>query len=206
MGGRGSASAKANGKNSTSSKSNSPDYEVNTKKQFAHRGTMSPGELEDMYAELGVSDPAGAVSAIYLYSTRSQYKGATHKPEDVKLIDEVIDKQPKWVGDVQVGMSVDDNFMKNIQNSIGDSIQLNAKSPTSFSSSQDVAKQSALDGTGIPVVFRMENKRGSSITHNSNYPDDKEVLHKSGEKYKVKKVVDLTAGGGYYLVELEDSE
>lgn len=202
MGGRGSTS----GKNFKGGKSNSPDYEVNTKKQFGHRNTMSPGELEDMYAELGVSDPAGAVSAIYKYTDLSQYKGVTYDPEMVKLIDEVIDKQPKWAGDVQVGMSVDDDFMKNIQNSIGESIQLNAKSPTSFSSSRDVAEKNALDGNGTPVVFHMENKRGSSITHNSNYPDDKEVLHKSSEKYKIKKVVDLTAGHGYYLVELEDSE
>ena len=197
MGGRGSYSGK-----STSSKAN--PYE-NTSKQSEHLGSKSQSELEAMYAGLGVSNPKGAVEAIDYY-TGSGYKAMRHGKyqDDVKLIDEVITKQPKWDGTIYRGMNVDESFINDLKSSVGDKIELSPNSPTSFSSSYDVSEIFSHSGNGIAVVLEMQNKRGSSITHNSGIPTEKEVLHKSGEQYKIKKVNRLKDGS--YHVVLDDSE
>ena len=194
MGGRGSYSGK-----SQSSKSK------NTSTQSEHLGGKSQSELESMYTELGVSNPKGAVEAIDYY-TGSGYKAMRHGKyqDDVKLIDEVIDKQPKWDGTIYRGMSVGQDFIDNLESPSVDSIEFSPISPTSFSSSYDVGESFSHSGNGIPVVFEMKNKRGSSIAHNSGIPEEKEVLHKSGEKYKIKTVMRL-ANGSYHVI-LEDSE
>ena len=197
MGGRGSYSGK-----STSSKSN---FKENTSKQSEHLGSKSKSELEAMYTELGVSNPKGAVEAIDYY-TGSGYKAMRHGKyqDDVKLIDEVITKQPKWDGTIYRGMNVGQDFIDNLESPDVDSIKFSPKSPTSFSSSYNVSEIFSQGGDGIPVVFEMQNKRGSSITHNSGIPEEKEVLHKSGENYKIKTVTRLKDGS--YHVVLEDSE
>lgn len=194
MGGRGSYSGK-----STSSKSK------NTSTQSEHLGLKSQSELEAMYTELGVSDPSKAAEYVTHY-TGSGYSGMREGkyPEEVKLIDEVIAKQPKWDGTIYRGMNVGQDFIDNLESTSADSIEFSPISPTSFSSSYRVSKSFSNNGDGIPVVFEMKNKRGSSITHNSNYPEEKEVLHKSGEKYKIKTVTRLS-NGSYHVV-LEDNE
>lgn len=194
MGGRGSYSGKSTANSS-----------VNTSKQSEHLGSKSQSELESMYSGLGVSNPKGAVEALYYY-TGSGYKAMRigKYPEDVKLIDEVIDKQPKWDGTIYRGMNVGQDFIDNLESPDVDSIKFSPKSPTSFSSSYNVSEIFSQGGDGIPVVFEMQNKRGSSITHNSGIHDEKEVLHKSGENYKIKTVTRLKDGS--YHVVLEDSE
>ena len=200
MGGRGSYSGKP-----TSSKS---DIKENTSTQSKHLSIKDLDELEQMYNVLGVSDPQKAAKAVYHYSDDG-YVGMRNGeyPEEVKLIDEVIARQPKWKGTIYRGMAVDDDFIDELKNSIeGDLIQLSDKSPTSFSSKRSVAKKFADHNKHLGqkiVIIEMKNKRGSSITHNSYYPKEGEVLHKSAEKYKFKKMYEDTDG---YHVVLEDSE
>lgn len=158
-----------------------------------------------MYTELGVSNPKGAIEAIGYYTGSGYAAMREGKYQDeVKLIDEVIDKQPKWDGTIYRGMNVGQDFIDNLESPSVDSIEFSPISPTSFSSSYNVSKLFSEGGNGIPVVFEMQNKRGSSITHNSSIPEEKEVLHKSSEKYKIKTVMRL-ANGSYHVV-LEDSE
>lgn len=195
MGGRGAYSGKSSSGNS-----------VNTSKQTEHLDLMLPTQLMERYTDLGVSDPKGTIIALNNYTAGGYSDMREGKyPEQVKLIDEVIDKQPKWDGTIYRGMKVNDDFIENLKNSVGDSIQISPKSPTSFSSHPDIARGFANSGgKGNAVVFEMKNKRGSSIAHNSMVPGEQEVLHKSGEKYKIKKVTRLE--DGTYHVVLEDSE
>lgn len=199
MGGRGSYSGKS---------SASKAIRENTDTQSSHLKRKSPYELEVMYKELGVSNPSGAANAIFDY-TGDGYKlmRKGQLQEEVKLIDEVIAKQPKWDGTIYRGMSVKDDFIENLQNSVGDSIQFSSNKPTSFSSSKAQATKfsTQVDGNNNSILFKMKNKRGSSITHNTQYPTEKEVLHKSAEKYKIKSV-NFDTSKGIYVVELEDSE
>lgn len=200
MGGRGSYSGKP-----TSSKSN---FKENTSTQSKHLNRKDLDELEQMYTELGVSDPSKAAESVTHY-TGSGYSGMRQGkyPEEVKLIDEVIAKQPKWKGTIYRGMAVEDDFIEKLKNSAeGDSIQFSAKGPTSFSSKLSVARSFAQGNKFLGqkiVIFEMDNKRGSSITHNSKFPKEAEVLHRSSENYKIKKVYEDTDG---YHVVLEDSE
>lgn len=127
-------------------------------------------------------------------------------PEQVKLIDEVITKQPKWDGEIYRGMKVNDDFIDNLEKSVGSGIVFSPKSPTSFSSHPEIARGFANSGgEGNAVVFKMKNKRGSSIAHNSTVPAEREVLHRSGEKYKIKSVT-FDSSSKHYVVELEDNE
>ena len=199
MGGRGSYSGK-----STSSKLNSFE---NTNTQNHHLDSKSPEQLEAMYTTLGLSNPSGARDALYGYTDNDIYDEIKmgQRPEDVKLIDEVITKQPKWEGEIYRGMNVDDDFIDNLKSSIGDTLELSPNSPTSFSSRKSVAKKFMKNGPHQQVLFVMKNKRGSSITHNSLYPEEGEVLHKSGEKYKIKEVK-FYENSHLYVVELDDSE
>lgn len=135
----------------------------------------------------------------YKYMREGKYQ------DEVKLIDEVIDKQPKWEGEIYRGMKVKKSFVDNLKSSIGDTLELSPNSPTSFSSRKSVAKKFMKNGPHQQVLFVMQNKRGSSITHNSLYPEEGEVLHKSGEKYKIKEVK-FYENSHLYVVELDDSE
>lgn len=197
MGGRGSYSGK-----STSSKSSSS---VNTNKQSEHLGKMGYNELKARYTELGVSDPEEALFAVSHYTgTGYKYMREGKYKDEVKLIDEVIDKQPKWDGEIYRGMKVKKSFVDNLKKSVGDNIELSPNSPTSFSSNLKVAHNFAHSGgDGESVVFKMQNKRGSSISHNSNFSSESEVLHKSAEKYTIKSVT-FDSSTNTYVVELED--
>lgn len=200
MGGRGSYSGKSTSRKDV--------IQENTSTQSRHLGYMSESELKERYTELGVSDPPNAAESVNHY-TKDGYSGMREGkyPEEVKLIDEVIAKQPKWKGTIYRGMAVEDDFIDKIKNSAeGDSIQFSAKGPTSFSSKLSVARSFAQHNKFLGqtiVIFEMDNKRGSSITHNSAYPKEAEVLHRSSENYKIKKVYEDTDG---YHVILEDSE
>jgi hypothetical protein len=181
---------------------------VNTSKQSEHLGVKSKSELEAMYTELGVSNPKGAVESIDHYTGSGYTAMREGKYQDeVKLIDEVIDKQPKWDGEIYRGMKVKKSFIDNIKSSIGDTLELSPNSPTSFSSDMKVAHNFAhySPGGGESVVLKMKNKRGSSIAHNSNFPGEGEVLHKSAEKYTIKSF-NFDRSTNTYVVELEDSE
>ena len=124
--------------------------------------------------------------------------------DEVKLIDEVIDKQPKWEGEIYRGMKVKQSFIDNLKNSVGENLELSPNSPTSFSSNMKVAQNFAHSGgDGESVVLKMQNKRGSSIAHNSNFDKESEVLHKSAEKYTIKSVT-FDSSSNTYIVELED--
>lgn len=198
MGGRGAYSGK------------SSIYKINplenTNTQAHHLERMEDWQLKEKYADLGVSSPAEAAKAIedYTGGAYSEMRDGKH-PEQVKLIDEVITKQPKWDGEIYRGMKVNDDFIDNLEKSVGSDIVFSPKSPTSFSSHPEIARGFANSGgKGNAVVFEMKNKRGSSIAHNSMVPGEQEVLHKSGEKYKIKKVTRLE--DGTYHVILEDSE
>ena len=199
MGGRGSYSGKA-----TSSKANSS---VNTSKQSEHLRKMSFNELKTRYTELGVSDPEEALFAVNHYTgTGYKYMREGKYQDEVKLIDEVIDKQPKWEGEIYRGMKVKKSFVDNLKSSIGDTLELSPNSPTSFSSKMQVAHSFAHSGgPGESVVLKMKNKRGSSIAHNSNFSSESEVLHKSSEKYTIKSVK-FDKSTNTYVVELEDHE
>ena len=101
-------------------------------------------------------------------------------------------------------MLVEQDFLDNVMSSVGEPIQFSAISPTSFSSSPNVAREFIDTGDpGIKMLFVMENERGSSITHNSLVPEQAEVLHRSGEKYTISSVI---LDGDTYIVELEDGE
>ena len=199
MGGRGSYSGK-----SKSSKANSS---VNTSKQSEHLGRMGYNELKARYTELGVSDPVEALFAVNHYTgTGYKYMREGKYQDEVKLIDEVIDKQPKWDGEIYRGMKVKKSFVDNLKSSIGDTLELSPNSPTSFSSNRNVASSFAHSGgEGESVVLEMKNKRGSSIAHNSNFSSESEVLHKSAEKYTIKSV-NFDSSTNTYVVELEDHE
>lgn len=200
MGGRGSYSGK-----STSSKD---VIQENTSTQSHHLGHMSESKLKERYTELGVSDPSKAAESVTHY-TGSGYSDMREGkyPEEVKLIDEVIAKQPKWDGEIYRGMKVKKSFIDNIKSSIGDTLELSPNSPTSFSSNMKVSFEFAhySPGKGESLVLKMKNKRGSSIAHNSNFPGEGEVLHKSGEKYTIKSF-NFDSSTNTYVVELEDSE
>ncbi len=196
MGGRGAYSGKSTG-----------SKVINTSKQSEHLEMMSPKELEERYTNLGVSNPKKAELSVRYYTGEGYPEMREGKyPEEVKLIDEVIDKQPKWDGEIYRGMRVNNDFIENIKNSVGDSLDFGSKGPISFSSNPYVARDYARSPVkDHGVLFKMQNKRGSSISHNAQYPSEGEVLHKSAEKYKIKSV-NFDTSLGVYVVELEDND
>ena len=180
---------------------------MNTSKQSEHLPHKSYEELKTMYTDLGVSDPEEALFAVAHYTgTGYTYMREGKYQDEVKLIDEVIDKQPKWDGEIYRGMKVKKSFIDNIKSSIGDTLELSPNSPTSFSSSRKVAHSFAHSGgEGESLVLKMKNKRGSSIAHNSQFTGESEVLHKSAEKYTIKSF-NFDSSTNTYVVELEDHE
>lgn len=77
--------------------------------------------------------------------------------------------------------------------------------PASWSSDLSTAKDFSKHGdANIKLVFKMENKRGASITNVSKFGKfEGEVLHKSNESCTIKSV---RKQGQYHVVTLEDSE
>jgi hypothetical protein len=196
MGGRGSYSGKSQG------------LKENTNKQSEHLGILFGKDQVERYTNLGISNPRDATAALFDY-TDNDYEAIREGkyPDKVKLIDEVIAKQPKWDGEIYRGMRVDDDFIENIKSSVGDSIDFGSKGPISFSSDFKIAEKFATPQHMYDrsIVFKMQNKRGSSITHNSMHPSEQEVLHRSGEKYKIKSFT-FDSSSKSYVVELEDNE
>lgn len=93
MGGRGSAS----GKSSSSVGAISPSSVGNTATMGDHMPSESPQAIQNRYSSYGVSNPKAAMYAINSY-TGSGYSEmrAGKRPQEVKLIDEVVYKSPKY--------------------------------------------------------------------------------------------------------------
>ena len=126
-------------------------------------------------------------------------------PKEVKLIDEVVYKSPKYKGTIYRGINVSESYLADVKSNIGGTINMGKHGPSSWSSEKNIAENFASQGDyNVKMVFKMENKRGASITNVSYFGQKEgEVLHKSNESCTIKSV---RKQGFYYVVTLEDSE
>lgn len=202
MGGRGSASGKSNSGVSTIS----PQSIGNATKSKEHMPLESPGEVVSRYSSYGVSNPKDAMYSVAAYTGQAYKQVRKGKyPDEVKLIDEVVYKSPKYEGTVYRGINVNETYLSELKSNIGGTVNMGEHGPSSWSSDQQVARNFASQGDhNVKLVFKMENKRGASITNVSQFGQSEgEVLHKSNESCKIKSV---RKQGFYYVATLEDSE
>lgn len=202
MGGRGSASGKSNSGVSTIS----PSSIGNTATMSGHMPNESVQAIHTRYSSYGVTDPKSAMKAINSYTGSGYHEmRAGKRPNDVKLIDEVVYKSPKYEGTVYRGINVSESYLAELKSNIGGSVNMGKHGPASWSSDVSTAKDFSKHGEKpVNLVFKMENKRGASITNVSKFGSSEgEVLHKSNETCKVKSV---RKQGFYYIATLEDSE
>lgn len=202
MGGRGSASGKSNSGVSTIS----PSSIGNTATMSGHMPSESYIATLNRYKSYGIGNPSASKDAIEDY-TGSAYKKMRkgQMPKEVKLIDEVVYKSPKYEGTVYRGINVSESYLADLKSTIGGTINMGKHGPSSWSSNKGIAENFASQGDhNVKLVFKMENKRGASITNVSTFGSSEgEVLHKSNESCKVKSV---RKQGFYYVATLEDSE
>ena len=201
MGGRGSTSGKVN---YSKSKIN-PASVGNTTKSSGHMPQESPQAIQSRYSSWGVSNPKAAMTAVNSYTGNAYVEMRKGKrPDEVKLIDEVVYKSPKYEGTVYRGINVNESYLFSLKSNIGGSVNMRKHGPASWSSDVSTAKDFSKHGNGINIVFKMENKRGASITNVSKFGKaEGEVLHKSNESYTIKSV---RKQGQYHVVTLEDFE
>lgn len=202
MGGRGSASGKSNSGVSAIN----PSSIGNTATMSSHMPSESYIDVLNRYKSYGISNPTASKDALEDYTGDAYKKMRRGKmPKEVKLIDEVVYKSPKYKGTVYRGINVSESYLADVKSNIGGTINMGKHGPSSWSSERSIAENFASQGDHyVKMVFKMENKRGASIT-NVSYLGQKEgeVLHKSNESCTIKSV---RKQGFYYVVTLEDSE
>lgn len=202
MGGRGSASGKSNSRINAIS----PSSIGNTTTMSSHMPSESYIDVLNRYKSYGIGNPTASKDALEDY-TGSAFKKMRkgQMPKEVKLIDEVVYKSPKYEGTVYRGINVSESYLAAVKSNIGGTINMGGHGPASWSSKKSVAEDFASHGDHyVKMVFKMENKRGASITNVSKFGQSEgEVLHKSNESCTIKSV---RKQGFYYVVTLEDSE
>ena len=175
MGGRGSASMK--------SKSSSGE----NMSTGGHLDPMDSKQANSYLESLGISNTKGTIKAIESYTGEGYQKMRSGKdPNSIALIDNYISKSPKFEGTIYRGMSVDSSYISELKNNIGGKISMGVSS--SWTSDKGTAR-SYTRGVGERVIFKMNNKRGASVTNLSRYGKaEQEVMHKSNEQYTIVSV------------------
>lgn len=202
MGGRGSASGKSNSGVSAIR----PSSVGNTATMSGHMPSESYIAVLNRYKSYGIGNPTASKDALERY-TGNQYKKMRRgeMPKEVKLIDEVVYKSPKYKGTVYRGINVSESYLAEVKSNIGGTLNMGKHGPASWSSEKKIAEDFASAGDhNVKMIFKMENKRGASITNVSSFGQSEgEVLHKSNESCTIKSV---RKQGFYYVVTAEDSE
>lgn len=111
---------------------------------------------------------------------------------EAKDINDFIDKSPKFEGQVYRGITLTPDQHKNLLQN-GTNKEITMLGISSWSSDKGVASKFASDnivsGADLrPVVFRVTNKTGASVTHLSKFENEKEVIQPSTSKYKIRTV------------------
>ena len=123
-------------------------------------------------------------------------------PKEEQLIEEFIDKHPKYGGKIYRGIALSDEIGKRFIQTLtkykesGDPISMGGIS--SWTDAESVAHKFANNRKGsIKVVFEMENESGVGINYLSEWQGEEEVLQ-SG------KSLEITEKNGKYLIKLEE--
>lgn len=137
MGGRGSASGKSNSGVSAIS----PSSIGNTATMSGHMPEESYIATLNRYKSYGVGNPTAAKDALEEY-TGSAYKKMRkgEMPKEVKLIDEVVYKSPKYEGTVYRGINVSESYLADVKSTIGGTINMGKHGPSSWSSDKGLQK------------------------------------------------------------------
>ena len=195
---------------------NSTDtFQVSHKSLLTSKDDRIKGIINDIQAgrgELISQDKASQIheslrdfSGSFYTDIRSAYNNPNAEQffeSQMKLLDEYINKSPKWKGTIFRGINVDSVTAGSILR--GETIDM--LGPSSWSSSEHVAEEFAsgkyLDQPNDTfIVFVLENnKSGVSITHLSTYNGiEEEVLAPSGVQYIKDNVTFKEIDGKKYL-------
>ncbi len=148
--------------------------------------------------------------ALGAYSDGKYKEIINGKEPEASILDEFINKAPKFDGSLYRGIIVPIDFAKAYKP--GET--LNMKGVSSWSSKKDTAEDYSLGimedqnfkiGKDIAVVFVLpETNNGTSIKHVSKYQRENEVLVAASAKYKIKKIDSIEGYKPMTYVHLEE--
>ena len=148
--------------------------------------------LQHLTASTGITgeDAEETYDAVKSYLTTDY--GFLLSPYNVKLIDNFIDKSPKWnAGKIYRGVTMEQYELDKLVSSG----EYNSKSVTSWSSDKTIAKDYATKIHGskpVKVVFILDKpKNATSVKYISLYKSENEILQKSNQSFKVVNVKDV---------------
>ncbi len=144
-----------------------------------------------------------------VYDTIKYYTSAGYgeirknkESENAKIIEDFIEKHPKFDGTIYRGVGFENqkgkeylNYLKQKQNNRS---PINMGGISSWSSEESIAQDFADNrkkaNDSYRFIFETDNKSGVGIDHLSNWVGESEVLHSSKTKYKVKEVLEIEKG------------
>lgn len=124
-------------------------------------------------------------------------------PREEKLIEDFIERHPKYDGKIWRGIAVDDeNIIKNLYSSYESGDTINMKGISSWSSAESIAHDFTKNRQGkFKIVFELENQSGVGIDHLSEWQGEEEVIQSGKIQYKV---IDIISQNGKYKIIVEE--
>ncbi len=131
------------------------------------------------------------------YGISKEYYGKLSQEEAMKasnVLDDYIYQAPKYEGEVYRGITLNDkNFDTIIQNLKSGKV-IDMQGISSWSTDEEVAEDfietNEDEFASNAILFKLDNKSGTPIESLSNVPNEKEVLHPTTARYKLKKIED----------------
>ena len=153
---------------------------------------------------LSYAESEKAYNAIKHY-TRAGFRAIRdgRAPEEERIIEDFIERHPKYDGRVWRGIAVDDKgFLDNLiaKKETGELIDMAGIS--SWADNEAVAQDFAVNRPGkYKILFETDNKSGVGIDHLSEWYGEGEVLHSGKTRYKVNEIIEQD---GKYYIKIEE--
>lgn len=131
------------------------------------------------------------------YGINKEYYGKLDQEEAMKAsnaLDDYIYQAPKYEGEVYRGITLSDKNYDKVIRELKSGKTIDMQGISSWSTDEEVAKNFIEDNeyfdTPNAILFKLENKSGTPVDSISNVPGEKEVLHPTTARYKLKKIED----------------